>query len=300
MLYMKNIIVLLILLFAFQLSSAQVNILNAKVASEIGVKTAAQKEADNDRPLPYGYVDDRDILWSVEVWEVIDLNERANFPLLFPTDTLEVDAYRRSLYDVLLKNIKNGKIKDLYSDSYFTQTKTTAQIEASMSKIDTLDVGYEELNAGQPLSPEYITRRNLEASDIAQYHIRGIWYFDKRQGELKYRLLALAPVAPDVNFIDSDDSTMSALVPLFWIFYPQVREILHEAKTFNRKNDARPMSFDHLLNARMFSSVIYQEANVYGDRKIKDYIPNNALLQLLESDKIKEKIREREHDMWAN
>ena len=169
-----------------------------------------------------------------------------------------------------------------------------------MSKIDTLDVGYEELNAGQPLSPEYITRRNLEASDIAQYHIRGIWYFDKRQGELKYRLLALAPVAPDVNFIDSDDSTMSALVPLFWIFYPQVRDILHEAKTFNRKNDARPMSFDHLLNARMFSSVIYQEANVYGDRKIKDYIPNNALLQLLESDKIKEKIRDREQDMWAN
>jgi len=71
-------------------------------------------------------------------------------------------------------------------------------------------------------------------------------------------------------------------------------------KTFNRKNDARPMSFDHLLNARMFSSVIYKEANVYGDRKIKDYIPDNALLQLLESDKIKEKIRDREQDMWTN
>jgi len=109
MLQLKNIIVLLILVFTFQLSSAQVNILNAKVASDIGVKTAAQIEADNDKPLPYGYVDDRDILWSVEVWEVIDLNERANFPLLFPTDTLEVDAYRRSLYDVLIKNIKNGK-----------------------------------------------------------------------------------------------------------------------------------------------------------------------------------------------
>ena len=286
--YMKNIIVLLILLFTFQLSSAQVNILNAKVASDIGVKTAAQIEADNDKPLPYGYVDDRDILWSVEVWEVIDLNERANFPLLFPTDTLEVDAYRRSLYDVLLKNIKNGKIKDLYVDSYFTQTKTTESLQASMSKVDTLDVGYEQINAGEALSPEYITRRNLEAGDIAQYHIRGIWYFDKRQGELKYRLLALAPVAPDVNFIDSDDSTMSALVPLFWIFYPQVRDILHEAKTFNRKNDSRPMSFDHLLNARMFSSVIYQEANEYGDRKIKDYLNNNALFHLLESDKIKE------------
>ena len=290
MLQLKKIIVLLMIVFGFQLSSAQINILNAKVAGDIGVKTEAQIQADNDKPLPYGYVDDRDILWSVEVWEVIDLNERANFPLLFPTDTLDVDAYRRSLYDVLLKNIKNGKIKDLYVDSYFTQTKSTETIEASLSKIDTLEEGYNLLNAGEALPDEYITRRNLESADIAQYHIRGIWYFDKRQGELKYRLLALAPVAPDVNFIDSDDSTMSSLVPLFWVFYPQVRDILH----------ARPMSFDHLLNARMFSSVIYKEANVYGDRKIKDYIPDNALLQLLEADKIKEKIRDREQDMWTN
>ena len=298
--HVKDIILLLLSVFAFQLSKAQVNILNAKVASEIGVKSEARIEADNDKPLPYGYVDDRDILWSVEVWEVIDLNERANFPLLFPTDTLEIDAYRRSLYDVLLKNIKNGKIQDIYVDSYFTQTKTAESIEASLSKVDTLDVGYEQLNAGEALSPEYVTHRNLESADIAQYHIRGIWYFDKRQGELKYRLLALAPVAPDVNFIDSDDSTMSALVPLFWVFYPQVRDILHEAKTFNRKNDARPISFDHVLNARMFSSVIFKEANVYGDRKIKEFLPDNALFQLLEADKIKEKIRDREQDMWTN
>ena len=83
MLQLKKIIVLLMLVFGFQLSSAQINILNAKVAGDIGVKTEAQIQADNDKPLPYGYVDDRDILWSVEVWEVIDLNERANFPLLF-------------------------------------------------------------------------------------------------------------------------------------------------------------------------------------------------------------------------
>ena len=128
MLQLKKIIVLLMLVFGFQLSSAQINILNAKVATEIGVKTEAQIQADNDKPLPYGYVDDRDILWSVEVWEVIDLNERANFPLLFPTDTLDVDAYRRSLYDVLLKNIKNCKIKDLNVDYYFTQNKNTETI----------------------------------------------------------------------------------------------------------------------------------------------------------------------------
>ena len=41
---------------------AQLNILNAKTPDEIGLKTQAQIAYDNDNPLPYGYVDDRDIL----------------------------------------------------------------------------------------------------------------------------------------------------------------------------------------------------------------------------------------------
>ena len=33
---------------------------------------------------------------------------------------------------------------------------------------------------------------------------------------MKYRLLGIAPVAPDVNFMDSDNPD---LVELFWIFF---------------------------------------------------------------------------------
>ena len=43
---------------------AQANILNAKSPQEIGVRTEAQKAIDNDQALPYGYVDDRDILFA--------------------------------------------------------------------------------------------------------------------------------------------------------------------------------------------------------------------------------------------
>jgi hypothetical protein len=53
-----------------------------------------------------------------------------------------------------------------------------------------------------------------------------------------------------------------------------------------------------LLNARRFSGVIYQEENVYGDRLIKDYMKENAQMQLLESERVKEKIRDFEQDMW--
>ncbi|CAZ95205.1 gliding motility protein GldN [Zobellia galactanivorans] len=279
---------------------AQANILNAKKPEEIGVKTEAQKALDNDAPLEYGYVDDRDILWSKTVWEVIDLDERVNFPLYYPTDTIDIGNDRRSLYDVLIKNIKNGRLKDVYADSYFTDKRKFSDLESTLQKVDTTDYGYEQINAGEELSPEYVMKRTLTAADIEEYRIKGMWYFDKRQGELKYRLLGIAPVAPDVNFIDDDSMDPSdAKVELFWVWYPDARQILHEAKVFNQRNSAQPISFDMLLNARRFNGVIYREDNVHGDRKVNDYITDNALFQLLEATRIQEVIRDREQDMWA-
>ncbi|GAB5476302.1 MAG: gliding motility protein GldN [Maribacter sp.] len=279
---------------------AQANILNAKKPEEIGVKTEAQKALDNDAPLEYGYVDDRDILWSKTVWEVVDLDERVNFPLYYPTDTIDIGSDRRSLYDVLIKNIRNGKLEDVYVDSYFTEKRKFADLSSTLRKVDTLEYGYEQINAGEALSPEYVMERELSAADIEEYRIKGIWYFDKRQGELKYRLLGIAPVAPDVNFIDDESmDPADAKVELFWVWYPSARQMLHDAKVFNQRNSAQPISFDMLLNARRFNGVIYREDNVHGDRKVNDYIADNALFQLLEAKRIKEVIRDREQDMWA-
>ncbi len=278
---------------------AQANILNAKKPEDIGKKTAAQKALDNDAPLEYGYVDDRDILWSKTVWEVIDLDERVNFPLYYPIDTIDIGADRRSLYDVFLKNIKNNKL-DVYADSYFTEKRVFGDLEATLRKVDTTDLGYEQINAGEQISAEYINERDLTAADIEEYRIKGMWYFDKRQGELKYRLLGIAPVAPDVNFIDDESMDLQdAKVELFWVWYPDARQILHEAKVFNQRNSAQPISFDMLLNARRFNGVIYREDNVHGDREVSDYIADNALFQLLEAKRIKEVIRDREQDMWS-
>lgn len=275
---------------------AQANILNAKSPDEIGVKTDAQIAADNDKPLEYGYVDDRDILFSKMTWERISLDERVNFPLYYPVDTNNIGKNRRSLYDVLMKSIKEGKIENIYDDSYFRTKRTLGDIQAALSKIDTTELGIEQINAGESLSAEYIDRRDISAADIKEYRIKGLWYFDKRQAELKYRLLGIAPVAPDVNFIDSDNPD---LVELFWVFFPDAREVLHDAKAFNNENSSMPLSFDHILNSRRFNGIIYREENVQGDRKINEYVSDNALMQLLESERIKDKIRDFELDMWT-
>ena len=57
--------------------------------------------------------------------------------------------------------------------------------------------------------------------------------------------------------------------------------------------------FDDIINSRRYNAVIYKEENVYENRYIRDYIPNNAFMRLLESERIKEKVRNFEHDMWS-
>jgi len=291
----RNFLIVVISIFGSVASYAQPNLLNAKIPEEIGLKSDAQLISDNDRPLEYGYVDDRDVLMGKTVWEIIDLSERINFPLYFPIDTANIGPDRRSLYDVLTKAIKNGEISEVYSDSYFNTKKSYKDIQASLTRIDTTDQGREQINAGQQISPEYILKQDLAAQDVTQYKIKGYWYFDKRQSELKYRLLGICPITPDVYTMNSEEKDY---IELFWVFFPASRDVLHEAKAFNDKNSAMPISFDQILNSRRFNAVIYQEENVYGDRAIVSYMKDNAQNQLLEAERVKEKIRDFEEDMW--
>jgi gliding motility associated protien GldN len=291
----RNFSIVMICILASVASYAQPNLLNAKIPEEIGIKSAAQLISDNDKPLEYGYVDDRDVLMGKTVWEIIDLSERINFPLYFPIDTANIGSDRRSLYDVLTRAIRSGEISEVYSDSYFNTKKSYKDIQASLTRIDTTDAGREQINAGQAISPEYIVKQDLTAQDVTQYKIKGYWYFDKRQSELKYRLLGICPITPDVYTMNSEEKDY---IELFWVFFPASRDVLHEAKSFNDKNSAMPISFDHILNSRRFNAVIYQEENVYGDRTITSYMKDNAQNQLLEAERVKEKIRDFEEDMW--
>lgn len=191
----RNFLLVIVFFFGSYASFSQSNLLNAKTPDQIGKKTAAQLISDNDKPLVYGYVHDRDVLMGKITWETIDLDERINLPLYFPIDTANIGNARRSLFDVLIKNIKKGKITEVYADSYFNTKKSLQDMSSSFTYIDTTDAGKEEINTypadyksgKKVLDPQYINKKELGAIDITNYKIKGFWYFDKRQSELKYR-----------------------------------------------------------------------------------------------------------------
>jgi gliding motility associated protien GldN len=248
-------------------------------------------------------VHDRDVLMGKTVWELIDLDERINFPLFYPIDTANIGKDRRSLFNVLLNGIKKGKITEVYADDYFNTKKTLKDMQSSFKYVDTTQAGIDEINnyyddyksGKRILDPQYINTKDLTAQDISGYKIKGYWYFDKRQSELKYRLLGICPVSPEARDIGAENPDV---IELFWVYFPAIRDVLHEAKAFNDRNSAMPITFDHLLNSRRFNAVIYKEENVYGDREIAQYMKENSQMQLLESERVKDKIRDFEQDMW--
>ena len=277
---MKNLIFLFCVLFSLKAFS-QANILNASTPSEIGIKNFDQKQSDSDSFLEFDYIDERDILWSKIVYEKIDLNEKLNFPLLFPVNDETYEKNRKSLWRILKENIINKRITELYFDR-------NDNFKDKMSYNDVMEVvSFTELINGVPTPPE-----ELKSIDITAYRIKGMWYFDKRQGEMKYRLLGLMPVGKNLKDDDGKNNT-----DLFWIWYPSLRKILHQEMVFNEKNNANRISFDQLLISRRFSSYIYKEDNLYGDRPISSY-KDKGLQSILESERIKKEILDFEQDMW--
>lgn len=295
-------IVLFTLLICTEQSLAQNNLLNAKVPQEIGFQNAEQLAANNSLPIAYGYVDDRDVLWSKTIWETIDLDERINFPYYYPTiNNGFLSSTRQSLFRVLIDNIKSGNITEIYSTSYFNDKLTAEDLEERLESKKLSAIGIEKSNSGEQVTEDDYDIYKIETDKVVQYRIKGTWYVNKRLGELKYRLLGIAPVAPDVSTLSEGPAAMAdALVPLFWVWFPDAREALNKSQVFNSRNSSQPITFDNMLNSRRFNSVIYQEENVYEDRAVNQYIYEDALRQLLESERIKSVIRDFEQDLWNN
>ncbi len=281
----KNIFSILLFVIFFVSGYSQSNILNANNPTEIGKKNIDQIQSDLDSYLEYEFIDDRDILWSKIVYEKIDLSERLNFPLLFPIDdNLYVDT-RKSLWRVLKENIIDKNITLIYNanNDNFKELLTYEQAMSSL-KI--------RKNYGDELDPDF-QDIEITSADITGYYLKGMWYFDKRRGELMYRLIAIMPVGKNIE--DPMDEEMKTTY--FWIWYPSIREILHKELVFNDTSNANQISFDQLLISRRFTSYIYKEDNIYGDRPISAY-KLKGLESILESQRIKKEILDFEQDLW--
>jgi gliding motility associated protien GldN len=260
----------------------QVNLINSDRPEEIGVLSDEQKEMFSYKKyLEYPHVDEKDIMWSKVVYEEIDLSEKFNHPLFFPNDNL-YETERRSLWRTIREAILDGRIDVIYMDNN-NKFRYVMPLDDAKKKIkNTVSINGTDKS------------EVLKSSDISYYRIKGVWYVDKRIGEMRYRLLGIMPFGKDLINKENKEP-----VPLFWLWYKDLRPILHEQLVLDDRNNVSRISFDQLLTSRRFTSRIIGMDNVFNDKYIEDYV-TDPFMQLIESERLKNIIRDFEQDLWPN
>ena len=257
-------------------------------------------------PLKYGYIEDKDNLKSMVVWEIIDMNDKINQPYYHNEDGLV--SQNKSLYQLLFDAINDGRIKEVYDDELFMTRLSPDAIQSRIKNEVMSNAGIDRINEVGKLSDEEIKEftnvYETKTENVKVLKIKGMWYIDRRDSQMKYRLLGIAAMGQDPAMMGQYGpdglplASKDELIDLFWVYYPDAREVLANNIAFNNRNLSSDISFDDLLNARRFSSIIYKSDNGLGNGVIKDYIPRDADEQLEESERIKAQILQMESDMW--
>ena len=240
----------------------------------------------NNLPIPYPHVREADVYWATRIWRVIDLRERMNLPLYYPTTSMD-DRY--SLIDLLLFGIRYEGLPayGTNDDEFKIEMGVDAVLAAMGAGADTTEV----LNVETGMMEMKVIQNEVRSEEVKQIMVKELWFFDRNYSRLDVRIIGLCPIR---EFID--DAGQVQRSQTFWINYNEARPLLARYEVFNARNDAQRRSFDDLFLKRYFGSYIVKQSNVYNNRRIDEYAV--GVEAMLESERIKYDIFRMEHDMW--
>lgn len=240
----------------------------------------SKRITEEKRLIPYDHVREADIFWEKRIWRVIDIREKMNLPFAYP---------ERPFFTILMDAAISEEIT-VYSteDDKFTAPLTPDEVASMGATIDTVITFDPETYEEQM----QVVRNDINPEDVKRFRLKEVWFFDEETSTLQVRILGIAPL------IDKTDDNGNFLYekPMFWVYYPEARNILSRERVFNVGNDASPITWEDLMEMRFFASYVYKESNVR-DRRLQDYLTGVDLL--LEADKIKQEIFNFEHDLWS-
>ncbi len=235
--------------------------------------------------LPYESLRESDLPWSKKVWRIIETREKVNIPFRNPV---------RAFFTILVDKINEGKIA-AFKDDMFKERMSQEDVRGEIFRIDSVPF-YDPETYEETIK---ITESEINPEDIKRFRIKEVWYFDKEASVFKVRILGISPLR---EVMDDATGELKYEMPLFWVYYPELREYLSSEAVPSDYNDSYPMTWYDLFENRMFSSYIMKINNVLDLRIEHNFDQNSDTYHmdiLLESERIKEELFNFEHDLWS-
>jgi gliding motility associated protien GldN len=252
-------------------------------AQEVEALPWQQRDRKDMKPLDYQYQRERDVFWSKNIWRIIDTRQKMNLSFAYPP---------RPLIQIIQQAALHGAIKvydpAVENADQFKRVMDTSEVARIGVKRDTVI----QINPVNPEKEDTVEVNNgLQYYRITKYRVKEVWFFDTRTSSMQVRIIGIAPVMEDYD----EKGNYRGDMTMYWVYFADLRNILAKEEVFNPQNDWQHISWDDLFSMRYFESYIYKESNVF-DRNIQEYA--SGADALLESDRIKQKIFETEHDLW--
>jgi len=282
---MKNILVffgVLALIFGATQQEAKAQIIDGAYKRE---------EMKDRKPTALPHLREADVMWRKKVWRIIDLREKMNQPLYFPTK--DVDG-RYSLLTLMLKGIKDGKLTayDAKKDDEFKVPMTFEQVKEAFGATTRTQM-VKDVDTGESKAKQ--VTGEIRPEEVKQFMVKEEWYFDKQTSTMNVRVIGICPIQ---EFFRDEDTNQEQVQrrQVFWIYFPEARELMASNEVFNAQNTARNLSFDDVFLKRKFNSYIVKEENIYNNREISQYLGSKDAM--LESKRIESTIFDYEQNLW--
>lgn len=240
------------------------------------------------RPLEWQPIREADIMWKKRVWREIDIRQKQNMAFRYPGDE---NTGGGMFIEIILDALKKGKVKAYaVTDDRFTTALSKEQImEMTQGRVDSTPVV-------DPVTGEMtitVTRRDFDPDLITKFRLKEDYIFDRNLGRMVTRIIGMAPIRD----IYEDDGTYRTSAPMFWLYYPEMRELLAQYEVFNPENDIARMNWDEFFENRFFSSYVIKVSNPF-DNSFRQ-LNMSDMDALYEGQRVNEMLFNKEHDMWV-
>ena len=249
--------------------------------------------------LDYEFLREDDWLFSEFIWRDIDAREKFNQTFMYEGEDNSGD---QRFLSILLNAIKNDSIWAFTGDR-FTSRKLFDDIISTINGPKKMTVYDEDPDRpGVRVSDTVYTfdkTKGLKVDSIYTFRLKEQWIFDKESSRLYSRIIGICPVATITDVDKVTKKKIQTQQELFWIYYPDLRNILAVKKVYNPSSYAAKGTWDGLFEDRRYSGRIIKTSYDNPKSKYVQELISNPLFRLLEGENIKTRIFNYEQSLWS-